>query len=67
MPRPRSSPHLEVRETFEPTRLSPQCLVAAYSQVVPVPRRTIAKMAAQTGPPPSPPVNRLRSSGGEHA
>lgn len=67
MPRPRSSHHLEVRETFEPTRLSPQCLVAAYSRVVPVPRRTMAKMTVATEPPRSPSVNRLRSSGGEHA
>jgi hypothetical protein len=63
MPRPRRPPQLEVRESFEPTRLAPQCLVAVYSRVVPVPRKKILKAVA---PEPQPPAIRPRSSGGEH-
>ena len=31
---------LEVRLTFEPSRLSPACIVQAYERVVPITRRT---------------------------
>lgn len=34
-------PRLEVTETFEATRLSPQCLIAAYAQAVPITRKAI--------------------------
>jgi hypothetical protein len=36
-------PRLDVREAFEPTRLSPQCLISAYARLVPV-RRTSVRM-----------------------
>ena len=32
---------LEVRETFEPTRLSPQCLISAYARLVPIRRTSV--------------------------
>ncbi len=34
---------LEVRETFEPTRLSPQCLISAYARLVPIRRVNLRK------------------------
>jgi hypothetical protein len=36
-------PRLEVRESFEPTRLSPQCLVSAYTCLVPIRRASVRK------------------------
>jgi hypothetical protein len=36
-------PRLDVREAFEPTRLSPQCLISAYARLVPI-RRTSMRM-----------------------
>jgi hypothetical protein len=61
MLRPRSPPRLVVRETFEATRLAPQCLISAYGRVVPVPRKQIRKSGdAQPRP------QAARSAGGEH-
>src|SRR5712691_1395837 len=37
---PRRNRTLEVRITFEPSRVSPACIVQAYEQVVPIARRT---------------------------
>lgn len=37
---PRRHLTLEVRITFEPSRVSPACIVQAYEQVVPIARRT---------------------------
>jgi hypothetical protein len=37
--RTRTTP-LEVRLTFEPSRVSPACIVQAYERVVPITRRT---------------------------
>ncbi len=34
---------LEVREAFEPTRLSPQCLISAYARLVPIRRASLCK------------------------
>ena len=31
---------LEIRVTFEPSRVSSACIAQAYEQVVPIPRRT---------------------------
>jgi hypothetical protein len=36
---------LEVRITFEPSRVSPACVVQAYEQVVPITRRTTSQRA----------------------
>jgi hypothetical protein len=36
---PRSRTTLEVHITFEPSRVSPACVVQAYEQVVPIARR----------------------------
>lgn len=36
----RSRTTLEVHITFEPSRVSPACVVQAYEQVVPIARRT---------------------------
>jgi hypothetical protein len=54
---------LEVREAFEPTRLSPQCLVSAYACLVPIRRASVRKTKdnhqGQTGLP-------VRKGGGKH-
>jgi hypothetical protein len=34
---------LEVWEAFEPTRLSPQCLISAYARLVPIRRASLCK------------------------
>jgi hypothetical protein len=34
---------LEVRRTFEPSRVSPACVTQAYERVVPIPRRTTSQ------------------------
>lgn len=34
---------LDVREAFEPTRLSPQCLISAYARLVPIRRTNVHK------------------------
>jgi hypothetical protein len=34
---------LQVREAFEPTRLSPQCLISAYARLVPIRRASLGK------------------------
>jgi len=39
MARREACPRLDVREAFEPTRLSPQCLIAAYAHLVPIPEQ----------------------------
>ena len=37
-------PHLEVRESFEATRLGPQTLIEAYARLVPTRRALAGKM-----------------------
>lgn len=36
-------PTLEIRSTFEPSRISPACVVQAYEQVVPIRHRTTSE------------------------
>ena len=49
----RHSPSLEVREAFETTRFSPQCLIDAYTRLVPIRRKTVPEpgTTAQGRPP----------------
>ncbi|MGF7213686.1 hypothetical protein GGE65_008333 [Skermanella aerolata] len=63
MTRQTRRPCLDVRESFEATRLSPKFLIEAYAQVVPVRRKTLPK-ADRDGVAPEPPQVPLR--GGEH-
>jgi hypothetical protein len=37
----RHPPPLEVRESFETTRFSPQCLIDAYTRLVPIRRKAL--------------------------
>lgn len=37
------SPTLEVRITFEPSRVSPACVTQAYERVVPITRRPVSQ------------------------
>ena len=57
-------PRLEVQEAFEPTRLSPQCLVSAYACLVPIRRASVRKTKdnhrEQTD-------ESVRKGGGKHA
>ena len=43
-----ASTTLEVRITFEPSRVSPACVVQAYEQVVPITRRPAPRARART-------------------
>jgi hypothetical protein len=52
---------LEVRESFETTRLARQCLIDAYTRLVPIRRE--ATKARHGGPPPAAAASR---HGGEH-
>ncbi len=36
-------PRLDVREAFEPNRLSPQCLISAYARLVSIRRASVQK------------------------
>jgi len=54
-------PRLELRESFETTRLSPQCLIKAYTQLVPIRRvKAWCSRQEQAGTP-------ARREGGENA
>jgi hypothetical protein len=53
---------LEVQESFETTRLARQCLVDAYTRLVPIRRKTVK--ARQGGLLPA--VVAARRRGGEH-
>lgn len=57
-------PRLEVRETFEPTRLSPHCLISAYARLVPIRRASVSKAKPSQGEPADALV---RKGGDEHA
>ena len=57
-------PRLEVREAFEPTRLSPQCLVNAYACLVPIRRANVRKTEDNHQDQTDVPV---RKGGGKHA
>jgi hypothetical protein len=43
MARRTDHPPLEVQESFETTRLGPQCLVDAYTRLVPIRRQTLRR------------------------
>ena len=63
MTRQTHRPRLEVQESFETTRLSSKCLIAAYTRVVPVQRRIIR--TAERGSA-APRAARPQLRGGEH-
>lgn len=55
---------LDVREAFEPSRLSPQCLISAYARLVPIRRASVNK----TEPTQQRQADMLvRKGGGKHA
>jgi hypothetical protein len=54
---------LEVQESFETTRLGPQCLVDAYTRLVPIQRQT-PRRADHVSPRPV--VVAASRRGGEH-
>jgi hypothetical protein len=54
---------LEVREAFEPTRLSPQCLISAYARLVPIRRASLCKDEARRCEQADGPVRKV---GGKH-
>jgi hypothetical protein len=56
---------LEVRITFEPSRVSPACVVQAYERVVPITRRTTPQALSpwpDENAQPTQPVGRRQSS-----
>jgi hypothetical protein len=56
---------LEVRITFEPSRVSPACVIQAYERVVPLTRRTTLQALPARPDEPAPqtqPVGRRQSS-----
>ena len=63
MTRQTRRPRLDVQDAFETTRLSPKCLIEAYTQVVPVQRKTLRKAERDSAAPRTAQVP-LR--GGEH-
>jgi hypothetical protein len=64
MVRREDRPRLDVREAFEPTRLSPQCLISAYARLVPVRRASVPMAKGESQQPADVPIRR---KGGEHA
>ena len=58
----RDPPPLEVRESFETTRFGPQCLIDAYTHLVPIRRKTVPR-AGHDCPKPTATVTRR---GGDH-
>ena len=58
----RHPPTLEVRESFETTRFSPQCLIDAYTRLVPIRRKALK--ARHVALPPAAAAADQR--GGEH-
>jgi hypothetical protein len=65
-------PLLDVQVSFEATRLSPKCLIEAYSRVVPVQRKTLDKRPGRaavhdtTPPKGAAPRRCRRHRGDEH-
>jgi hypothetical protein len=51
-------PRLDVREAFEPTRLSPQCLISAYVRVIPIRRASLRKSGGNNQEQADMPVRR---------
>ena len=62
MTRRRDPPPLEVQESFETTRLARQCLIEAYTRLVPIRRKALE--ARYVSPPPAAVTTSRR--GGEH-
>jgi hypothetical protein len=64
MTRQRHRPLLQVQESFEITRFSPECLIEAYRRVVPIQAKAIRRTAelrqSQT------PVHKTQTQGGKH-
>ncbi len=64
MTRQTRRPLLQVRESFQITRFSPECLIEAYRRVVPIQTKAIRSAAelrrSQT------PVHKIRTQGGKH-
>jgi hypothetical protein len=61
----RGSKTLEVRITFEPSRVSPACVMQAYERVVPITRRTTLQALSprpDEHAPQTQPVGRRQSS-----
>jgi hypothetical protein len=56
-------PLLDVQESFEITRLSPQCLIDAYTRLMPI-RRTPLRAAESSKLPPA--IVTANRRGGEH-
>ena len=63
MARCRDRPRLVVRESFEVTRVGPQCLIEAYARLVPI-RRTGVRAGRNTQERAD---TLVRRSGGRHA
>jgi hypothetical protein len=57
-------PRLDVRVSFETTRLSPQCLIEAYTRLVPIRQGGVRKAGSSGRNQVDMPARR---SGGEHA
>lgn len=55
---------LDVREAFEPTRLSPQCLISAYTRLVPIRRANVHRTKSN---PQAQADALVRKGGGKHA
>lgn len=64
MVRRKDRSRMEIREAFEPTRLSPQCLISAYARLVPIRRASVHS----TKPNQQDQADMLvRKGGGKHA
>ena len=57
-------PRSDVRVSFETTRLSPQCLIMAYTRLVPIRRGGVRKAGSESRGQADVPARRR---GGEHA
>jgi hypothetical protein len=64
MTRQTQRPLLQVREAFEITRFSPECLIEAYRRLVP-PQTKAARRSAEH-PRSQTPAHTTRSQGGKH-
>jgi hypothetical protein len=61
----RRDPPLEVQESFETTRLGRQCLIDAYTRLVPIRRKALRKAEPDRPPPPPAAMAAIRR-GGDH-
>ncbi len=51
MARRNKSCELELRVSFETTRIAPQCLAEAYERLVPIPRRPMRRIERRSAQP----------------